>query len=270
VSVGKEPGRDDGGLPPVNIEVPDDARELDRDVLAYRRELRARRRRQLLRRLLSPFTGHGTVVPLIATCVAISMLAGAMLSVVSITPASAPTVTRSPSPSAAPAGRHQAAGPGAGSTGSLPGGTVLTGRLPGGTVLVGGRREPVSGLASSVVALVPAGCRCGAALRQLASQAALARIPAFFAGTGTAASQLPTLTARYGGGTARAVYDTADVLGSAYHPVGLTALLVHSDAVAEIRKNLPPGFQLGSLRRLLAPSSATAGAAPPTASPVRT
>ena len=45
-----EPGRDDGNLPPVNIVVPDDARELDRDVLAYHRELRARRRRQRLTR----------------------------------------------------------------------------------------------------------------------------------------------------------------------------------------------------------------------------
>ena len=34
MSFASEPGRDDNGLPPVNIEVPDDARELARDVLA--------------------------------------------------------------------------------------------------------------------------------------------------------------------------------------------------------------------------------------------
>ena len=40
MSFASGPGRDDGSLPPVNIVIPDDARELDRDVLAYRRELR--------------------------------------------------------------------------------------------------------------------------------------------------------------------------------------------------------------------------------------
>ena len=55
MSFASDPGRDDGNLPPVNVVIPDDARELDRDVLAYRRELRARRRRQWLMRLFRPF-----------------------------------------------------------------------------------------------------------------------------------------------------------------------------------------------------------------------
>ena len=37
--------------PPLDIQIPDDARELERDVLAYHRELRAKRRRSRLRRL---------------------------------------------------------------------------------------------------------------------------------------------------------------------------------------------------------------------------
>ena len=41
--------------PPLDIQIPDDARELDRDVLAYHRELRAQRRRKRLRRLAGPF-----------------------------------------------------------------------------------------------------------------------------------------------------------------------------------------------------------------------
>ena len=61
VEVTVNPGRDE---PPLDIQVPDDARELDRDVLAYHRELRARRRRRALRRLTSPFAGQGTVLPL--------------------------------------------------------------------------------------------------------------------------------------------------------------------------------------------------------------
>ena len=39
MNTGGDQGRDDYGLPPVDIEVPDDARELARDVQAYRREL---------------------------------------------------------------------------------------------------------------------------------------------------------------------------------------------------------------------------------------
>ena len=252
MSFGGEPGRDDGSLPPVNIEIPDDARELDRDVLAYHRELRARRRRQRLRRIFSPLTGHGTALPLIATCVAISMLAGAMLSVVSITPASAPTVTRNtPAP--------------ARSTGQSPAARSTASRLPAGIVMLDGKQEPVRELVSSVLVLVPAGCGCGAVLQRLAHQAASAHIPVFFVGAGAAAQQLAGLTKRYGGGKARAVYDTTDVLGSAYHPAGLTVLLVHSDAVAEVRKNLPSGFELGQvLPRLLEPADTPAATAPAT------
>src|ERR1700753_1719923 len=54
VSFASQPGRDDGNLPPVNVVIPDDARELDRDVLAYQREMRSRRRRDRLTRLFRP------------------------------------------------------------------------------------------------------------------------------------------------------------------------------------------------------------------------
>ena len=106
-----EPGQDDGNLPPVNIVIPDDARELDRDVLAYRRELKARRRRQRLLRLLRPFRlgefgGHAAIIPLIAACLAISLVGGALLSVATMSPAAAPTLSgprTSPQPAISPA-----------------------------------------------------------------------------------------------------------------------------------------------------------------------
>ena len=71
MSFASEPGRDDGNLPPVNVVIPDDARELDRDVLAYRREMRANRRRQRFLRIFQPFRtpevgGHAAIIPLIA------------------------------------------------------------------------------------------------------------------------------------------------------------------------------------------------------------
>ena len=80
-------GRDE---PPLEVQIPDDARELDRDVIAYHRELRAQRRRHRLRRLIAPFSGQGTVMPLLASILAVCLVAGAMLSVATFSPADRP------------------------------------------------------------------------------------------------------------------------------------------------------------------------------------
>jgi hypothetical protein len=87
--------------PPLDIQIPDDARELDRDVLAYHRELRARRRRTRLRRLASPFAGQGTVMPLLASILAVCLVAGAMLSVATFSPPMAPAEHHHPPTAAA-------------------------------------------------------------------------------------------------------------------------------------------------------------------------
>ena len=93
--------------PPLDIQIPDDARELDRDVLAYHRELRAARRRNRLRRLAGPLAGHGTLMPLLASILAVCLVAGAMLSVATFSPPTTPgkpshssTATAPSSPSA--------------------------------------------------------------------------------------------------------------------------------------------------------------------------
>jgi len=249
VSFASEPGRDDGGLPPVNVVVPDDARELDREVLAYHRELRAQRRRRRMMRLFRPFTrrelgGHAAILPLIATCAALSMLAGAMLSVMTISPASAPTLSRPPQASVSPAAPPP----------------DLT-SLPAGTVQLDRHAVPVRSLVSSALVLVSADCDCGPALSRLAAQAAAARVGLYFVASGAAMPQLAALTAQYGSsGGAEAVYDTADLLGAAYHPVGVTVLLVYSDATARVRRGLQPGFQLGlALRELTRPGRQSAG-----------
>ena len=86
--------------PPLDIQIPDDARELDRDVLAYHRELRAMRRRNRLRRLagpFAPFAARGSVMPLLASILAVCLVAGAMLSVATFSPAT-PPADRTPSP----------------------------------------------------------------------------------------------------------------------------------------------------------------------------
>jgi hypothetical protein len=86
---------------PLDIQIPDDARELERDVLAYHRELRARRRRSRLRRLTSPFAGQGTVMPLLASILAVCLVAGAMLSVATFSPQVAPADHHHPPATAA-------------------------------------------------------------------------------------------------------------------------------------------------------------------------
>jgi hypothetical protein len=94
VNPGGESGWDE---PPLDIQIPDDARELERDVLAYHRELRARRRRSRLRKLARPFAGQGTVMPLLASILAVCLVAGAMLSVATFSPATSPATPGRPS-----------------------------------------------------------------------------------------------------------------------------------------------------------------------------
>lgn len=233
MSFASEPGRDDGNLPPANIVIPDDARDLDRDVLAYHRELRAQRRRRRILRLFGPFSrreygGHAAILPLIATCVALSMLAGAMLSVITIGPASAPTTSEMTD-------------------------------LPAASVWLNGRTEvAVRSLQRSVLALVPANCDCGPNLGHLAGQAANAGVGLYFVASGTATSQVTNLATQYGDSVAVPAYDKAGVLAAAYRPVGLTVLLVYRDATAKVLRDLPANFQLGPDLRQLA-SQGTGG-----------
>ena len=97
-----DPGGESGwDEPPLDIQIPDDARELDRDVLAYHRELRARRRRNRLRKLTRPFAGQGTIMPLLASILAVCLVAGAMLSVATFSPATEHAIHTRPPATAA-------------------------------------------------------------------------------------------------------------------------------------------------------------------------
>jgi hypothetical protein len=231
VSFASEPGRDDGNLPPVNVVIPDDARELDRDVLAYRREMRAKRRRQRLARLVRPLRLPGlgrnaAIIPLIAICLAITLVGGALLSVATMSPASAPTLSE-PGQAGAPA------------------------PLPAGSVQLGGSPVPVRSLVTSAIALVPQNCGCDAQLERLASQAVASDVKVYFAGTGTEITQLDSLAVRDGDRAAVAAADYDAVLSNAYRPAGLTVLLVYRDATAAVERGLRPDFDLtASMRQL--------------------
>ena len=138
------PGGEGWDESPLGIRVPDDARELDRDVLAYHRELRARRRRARLRRLAGPFAGHGTIMPLLASILAVCLVAGAMLSVATFSPANAPARPSQPSRPAAtaPPSRPAATAPPSRPAAQRSSGTA-TGS-PGGTATA---RPPAAGTA---------------------------------------------------------------------------------------------------------------------------
>jgi hypothetical protein len=107
------PGGDAGwDGPPLDIQVPDDARELERDILAYHRERRAIKRRRRLRRIMPAEAG---IMPLIASILAVCLVAGMMLSVFTISPTDGPVktpVTRPPTPASQPARAGQGAGAG--------------------------------------------------------------------------------------------------------------------------------------------------------------
>ena len=251
---GGEPGRDDGGLPPADVDIPDDARELARDVLAYHREQRARRRRARWSRVLGPLRQHGAILPLIASCVALSMLAGTLLSVFSISPAAAPTRPLGPS-----------SGVG---TGSTP--ITETTSLPQGTVYVDGKATAVRGLVHAVLVLVPSGCGCQQAVKQVATQAAHAGVKrVYFVGTAEGMTDVTQLTRTAGLGTAVAVKDATNVLGAAYHPTGLTIVLVRPDATTTVQRNLVAGqFQLEDRLRELGTTGQNASPQPGSAASV--
>jgi hypothetical protein len=224
VSFDGNPGPDDGGPPPVDVVVPDDARDLARDVLAYRREMRARRRRARLQWLLRRLglAGHPTAFPLIATCVALALLAGTMLSIASIN-----SGARLPSASAQP------------SVTTMPGGEV---RLDDARVV------PTTALDGSLLVLIAPACGCGTSLASLVRQARAAGTRAYFVydaeRTDTGLREQTRMTSQYGDGWARTVYDLSGVFYFAFATYQVTALLAHSDGVVHVVRTFQAGFDL--------------------------
>jgi hypothetical protein len=211
VNAGGDAGRDDYGLPPVDIEVPDDARELARDVQAYHREQRAQRRRHLAKRFSGPLTRDGMVLPLLAGCLALTLLAATLLTV--FTARQAAISLRPPRPGTGHAARS-----------SLPEAAALLNA----TVFAAGVPEVLSSLPGPVLvlALIPPRCnRCLPDLRQLTAQAAQANVYL----VGVRGEQVENLAPRLGLGAAHAVDDIANNLPPHYQVSALTAVLVRTD-----------------------------------------
>ncbi|QXJ24032.1 hypothetical protein AGRA3207_005279 [Actinomadura graeca] len=149
-----DPEPDDYGLPRVDVVVPDDARELERDMVAYRREERRRRRRERRRRILRPVTRFGVAIPIIAGALLIALLSGALMTAFGPRPAPRPTAAQlAPRPSASP-GR-------------------IGGLLPAGQVDLVAREhapQPLEDVRPGVIGIVPPGYRCEPVVAELAGK----------------------------------------------------------------------------------------------------
>jgi hypothetical protein len=163
VNSGGEPERDEPGLPPVDIEIPDDARELERDVQAYFREQRALRRRRRTSRWHRSLGRDGIVLPLLACCLILALIAGTLLTVFTAT-----------------SDQNQTGGVPGGSGSAAPA-TFPAGLLPRAVLAVGGG-SPIraDSLTQAMLVLVPANCNCSATLGWLADVAVSAHVHAAY------------------------------------------------------------------------------------------
>jgi hypothetical protein len=229
VDPSSDPGRDDYGLPPVDVEIPDDARDLDRDVQAYHRELRALRRRARIKRLARPIGRRGMLIPLVAGCLLLTLVSGMLLTMLAGHQVTTPPlrtsarVTRSPSPA-----------------------SMGEAKLPDASVMVDGKQVALRTLVPAVLAWVPQSCVAGClgALRQLTRQAAQANVRVYLVGSDRVARELPVLAAWMHQPASQVVNDTTNALGHTYSPMGLTAILADGDGqVGDVVKNLPAGDQ---------------------------
>jgi len=258
VNAGGDPGRDDYGLPPVDIEVPDDARELARDVLAYHREQRSRRRRRLARRFFGPLTRDGMVLPLLAGCLALTLVAATLL-----------TVFTARQPMVSPRPPRAATGSGSGAAASLaPAPDPAAAALVNTTLFAAGQPTSLNSLPGPVLvlALIPRGCRCLHDLRELAIQALRASTPIYLVGVRDA--PVRSLAADLDLGATMGLEDSRDLLPARYRVAALTAVLVRTDGSAvRVFPDHGQGFdEIEKYVRALKPGSAaqpgTASASP--------
>lgn len=232
---GGGPDRDDAGLPPVDVEIPDDARELDRDVQAYHRELRARRRHMRTLRLHGVLGRDSMVMPLLICCLVFALITGTLLTLftsASIDQAGLPgsAAHSQPASSAAPA-------------------TAAPGQLASATVSVAGRTHAVSFLGPAILLVLPADCQCGKTITQLAGLAARAGETVYLVGAPAQLRRTTQLADQLGHGI-RPAGDVSGALGGrAYPHSGLTAILVAPSRGVWYEQRLQSGPGLQDLVR---------------------
>lgn len=241
-----DPEHDDYGLPHVDVVVPDDARDLERDVIAYHREQRQLRRRARYRRFAGPFAQFGVAIPIITGALLIALVSGLLMTAIGTRPEPRPTgVALAPHPSAA-AGQKG---------GFLPAGEITE---PPGTAV-----KKLTDLRPGVIAIASPKCSCTAVLADLAKRTQDLRSGLWLAADprGSTASpndtikSLRALAGSTHDGDPVVVNDAKGVLAKYYAngpngrpAVGLTAVFVGNDGVvSDIRTSAQPGPDLSNL-----------------------
>ncbi|MEV4253403.1 hypothetical protein AB0J52_09545 [Spirillospora sp. NPDC049652] len=241
-----DPEHDDYGLPHVDVVVPDDARDLDRDVIAYRRERRQQRRRARFDRIARPIARFGVAIPIITGALLIALVSGVLMTSLGTRPEPRPTrAALAPHPSA-PVGRKG---------GFLPDGSVTE---PPST-----KTKPLSDLRPGVVAIVPPKCSCAAVIADLAKRTRVLNAGLWLAADrrGSTASpeqtikSLRTLAGNAHDGDPVVLDDAKGILAGHYAngpdgrpATGLTAVFVGNDGVvSEILASPKPGPELTTL-----------------------
>jgi hypothetical protein len=223
-----DPASGNGGALPPEWIAPDDARELDVDLRALRREraaeIRRARREAVLSRQRRLYGAPLFVVALVLLGV-VAVGAGVLVAA----PVGLPT--------------RSAARPLANPTGS-PGTTDAL--LPAVTLRVGGQLRPARALRPAVLALVPVPCGCDTALQGMAEEAGQYALPVVL----IIAAQNQEIAALLRAARATRVYsalDATSALAKAYAARGLTVLLVRADGVVTtVARQLTAGRHFGA------------------------
>lgn len=224
-------GRGDDGwyddLPRVDVVIPDDARELDAEARAVRRELRRERRQTRLRRIFTARRWRRVAVSA-PFAIAILVVLGLVMSTLGVLRPRPPDRL-----GALPLAEHPPAAPG-----------TVGGLLPDGDVTIDGAHQDVRSLRPAVFALIPASCDCEPQLDTLFAQVRQYGLDLYLVGSPEIAEQLDDLVATVGNGTAIPVLD-GSVLSGAYPSTGLAVVLVHADGVVHsVHADLDAGIQL--------------------------
>lgn len=218
------PERDDTGLPRVDVEIPDDARELDRDVQAYRRELRAELRRMRSSRLHRTLARDGMVMPLLICCLVFALITGTLLTLFTAT-----SIDQSGVPTAAS------------TTTSAPP------QLQTAIVGVAGKTVLLRTLGPAILLVVPADCGCRTAVTEVASRATAADEHIFLVAAPADLAGAQRLVSQLGHGL-QPVSDVSGALaGQDYAHTGLTAIAVNQAGMVFYEDQLQAGTDLTGL-----------------------
>jgi hypothetical protein len=207
-----------GGIPAgAHVVVPDDARELARDIAAWRREERWKRRRRVFERMLGgrASSSRALSAPIIITLLIAATLLGATLIFPGRTPDHPPTAPV-PLVLAAPSAA-------AGTVGGLVPDDALIG--PTGTTTARALRP-------ALLAVTQPDCACAAALTHLAQEAADNGLTIYLIGSRGRQSELNAL-AGDASVAVRVMVDQDSAIPSVFAKGTLTVVAVHADGVID-------------------------------------